>query len=338
MSVKTKVEEIKAKEAGQEKLIIPKVPESVNPNKDKLLIMGFSPTTVKDGLDFIKKYPGCEVWCMNMFYVADNFPLQLATRWFEIHEVPENASVSYDSDEGRIHRQNLKGIPIPIYVQDKEKYWTDFPQDKLIEFPAKEIVDYFPRAYFSSTPSWILAFAMIEGIKEYEKNGKFRWSNICMAGVDMMAGWNRKYVVQSDGSQKVEDVVSSEYAMQRPSVEWLVGMFDVLKLLKIDCDFYIPRGSTLMKYNRLYGYENYFNQGITLEIKKRLEMRLAFLQQHLNNLKNNFSAVQQKMNNELIAIQRQMDAGVGGIQEAELLYSEFAEPSTYFYKEKEVKK
>jgi hypothetical protein len=314
-------------------LSIPKVPEvKENLNKDKLLIMGFSPTTVQDGIEFLKKYPGCECWCMNMFYVSRDFPISLTTRWFEMHEADCNPSVMRDTPEGREHRQNLRGIPIPIYVQNKDKYWDDFG-DRVIEFPAKEIVEAFPRAYFSSTPSWIMAFAFLEGIKELKKTGKFRWSKICIAGVDMMSGWNRKYVVQPDGTQKIVDVIASEYASQRPSCEWLIGFFDSLKMMGIDCEFIVPTGSTLMKYNRLYGFENYFNQGITLEIKKRMEIRMKYMDDGINNLRNNMNQIQQKAQQEIMEIQRSLDARTGARQEIELLYSEYCDPSVYLFKE-----
>jgi len=306
-----------------EELQVPKVEEVPNPNKDKLLIMGFSPTSQQDGIDFINKYPGCEVWCMNMFYIQPGFPFAKSTRWFEVHHVPTNPSVNPSSPEGIQHRQNLAGIPIPIYVQGKETDWKDFPQEKLIEFPAKEIIDTFPRKYFSSTPSWILAFAFLEGLKTLKENGKFRWSTVMMAGVDMMSGWNSRAVAQPDGSVKQQDVISNEYAMQRPSVEWLCGMFDNLKMLGIDCELIIPIQSTLMKHNNLYGFEEYFLQKKDLEQKQRAEGRLKWLNERLTNLNNNQTQISQRASQESLQIQRQADATMGSIQECQLILSEY---------------
>lgn len=305
-------------------LQVPKVETPESENKDKLLIMGFSPTSFDDGIAFIKKYPGCEVWCMNMFYVQSSFPFNMATRWFELHHVPTNSSVNPAFPDGANHRQNLRGIPIPIYVQNKEQDWKDFPQERLIEFPAKEIVEKFPRKYFSSTPSWILAYAFLEGLKTLKENGKFRWSKIMMAGVDMMSGWNKKLETQADGTQKMVDVIASEYAMQRPSVEWLCGYFDSLKMLDIDCELQIPIASTLFKNNNLYGFEEYFLQQDVIERKKRIEIRYKWINERLNNLQNNMAQITQRANQEVAQLQRQIDATIGSKQEIELEISEFS--------------
>lgn len=296
-----------------------------NENADKLIILGFSPTSQQAAFEFEKKYPGCEIWCMNMFYVggAGMFPFNHATRWFEFHHVPTNTSVNPNSPDGINHRQNLRGIPVPLYVQDKELYWKDFPN--AVEFPADEIVKYFPRKYFSSTPSWLLAFAYLEGMKWKKETGKFKWSKVLMAGVDMMSGWNKKVMTDPvTGQQKVQDVIASEYAMQRPSVEWLCGFWDALKSQGTDCELIIPHESTILKLNGLYGFEEHFQEQAVINMKRDLETRNGWINERINNLQSNLNQLQQRYQQEAEAIQRQLATNIGAKQECELQLANFS--------------
>ena len=316
----------KRNEKGRFETVRTEVKEKVkkNPNDDKLVIMGFSPTSQHHAIKFLNDYPGCEMWCMNEFYVfaQGGFPIDKASRWFDIHNCRDNPNVMPDHPQGKQHRETLKKFPGKLYVQNKAKWWNDF--DNAIEFPAKEIIEFFPRKYFSSTPSWHFALAIMEGIQEYKKTGKFKWSKILVSGVDMQSGWVRKTDTDPiTGKLETKDVVSNEYAMQRPSCEWLIGMIDMLKMLDIDCEIIIPEESTLLKYNRIYGFEEYFEQEDVMKMKKELETQLGFYNQSIDSINNQFKNIQYQLNTQIKELEMKLATMTGAKQAIELRLSTF---------------
>lgn len=327
--MKEKMEKVKAKIVIEDEGpgswdIEPIEEEKKNPNADKLIILGFSPTSRHHAVKFLKDYPGCEMWCLNEFYVygQEGFPVNLATRWFEIHNCKENPNVNPDGKQGQDHRAYLKQYPGKLYVQNKPEYWADFKN--AIDFPVKEIIEFFPRRYFGSTPSWLMALAIKEGLEEYKKTGKFKWSKILIAGVDMQSGWNRKTDINpKTGQLETMDVISNEYAMQRPSVEWLAGMMDMMHMIDPSFEMIIPPESTILKKNGTYGFEDYLREDIYRKWKLDLETQLGFYTQNINGLQNQMQNEQQMFNQKMAEYNQKLAVMTGGKSAVELRLADF---------------
>ncbi len=95
------------------------------------------------------------------------------------------------------------------------------------EYPLQEVLKAFPDRYFTNSVSYMLALALLEGCDE-----------LGLWGIDMAL----------NGDPAVPE--SNEYARQRPSVEFYLG---------IACGrgirVHIPAQSTLLKARRLYGFD-----------------------------------------------------------------------------------
>ena len=157
--------------------------------KTKVAIVGFAPSTMAD-VRFIFDDPDFEVWGLNQLYMAfnpaHNLPAiaERADRWFQIHH-----RTSYDANTLRDHSHHdwlSNEVRFPIYMQDK---YPGIPMS--VRFPKEKIMAEFG-SYFTNSISWEIALAVMEGFKE-----------IHLYGVDM--------------------ATHSEYAYERPSVEFFLG-------------------------------------------------------------------------------------------------------------------
>jgi hypothetical protein len=180
------------------------------------------------------------------------------TRWFEIH------SLKYDETKKKWFRrmnpdlkkgtyewsENFRGQPVndyimglqtmecPVYMQ---KAWPQIPGSK--PYPLKEVLDRFPRQYFTNTISWMLALAIYEGFEE-----------INVYGVDM--------------------AVDSEYHYQRPSCEYFLGMAEGLGI-----KVHIPDEADLLKTRFLYG----FGETEKAKWDKKIQQMIASMEQRKAN-------------------------------------------------------
>jgi hypothetical protein len=105
----------------------------------------------------------------------------------------------------------------PVYMFEK---YNIVPN--AVKFPYGKLIQEFGE-YFNNTISWLIAFAMHEGFKE-----------IHIYGVDMAT-----------------NAVDSEYAKQRPSCEFWLGVA-VGRGIKIE----IPDASDLLKTRFMYGFDD----------------------------------------------------------------------------------
>ncbi len=116
--------------------------------------------------------------------------------------------------EGADERAFLRGnTTIPVYMQECAD-WVPMAT----EYPTEAIIKEFGR-YFTNSISYMIALALYEGVDE-----------IGVWGVDMAAG--------------------SEYAAQRPSCEYMIGIARGRGI-----DVFIPEVSDLLKCAELYGAE-----------------------------------------------------------------------------------
>lgn len=171
-------------------------------------------------LGFVQHYkmapfndPSFEIWGLNELYQF----IPRYDRWFEIH--PRGL---YETDLNRTseHIKKLREMKCPVYMH---QHWDDIPAS--VPYPLEVVCQAFPnpcpeaRPYLSNSITYMILLAILEQFQE-----------IHLYGVDMSH--------------------TSEYASQRPSCEWAVGVAQG-RGIKV----HIPSESDLLKCNFLYGYE-----------------------------------------------------------------------------------
>jgi len=191
----------------------------------KIAIIGKAPSSV--GLAPYED-PAWEVWILNTLGHAREVP-----RWdrqFELHDLKLTQAKEYGD-----YYQWLTKQTRPVYLRDEPP--KEFAGG--IRYPLGAILDHFShlagRTYLTNTVSLMVALALYE-----HENGQ-PISDIGMWGVDMAqhglkgaghVGW-----------------FTSEYARQRPSVEYWIGVAEG-KGIKVT----IPPQSDILKAACIYGY------------------------------------------------------------------------------------
>lgn len=179
-----------------------------------------------------------EIWCLNEGYklmeqAARQGKNPRADRWFEIHN-PDSPSKNTPE-----HRGWLQKTHIPVYMR---KICEDIPSGRL--FPFDAIMEWLKERghigyrYFTNSISWMIAFALYEGFEE-----------IHVYGVDM--------------AQDAAKNGTSEYAFQKPSCEYMLGVAE--KYAKV----YVPETSDLLKCHTLYGIES--DNESSIWVKKQMQ-------------------------------------------------------------------
>lgn len=193
------------------------------------------------------------------------------TRWFELHD-PEGWHPD-DSVPRRqkwhpkywehLTKQHEAGKA--IYVAEPH---PDMPH--ALRFPYQQLIERYslkdkhgqPKPYFTNTVSWLIAYAIDQGA-----------THLGIFGVDMA---------------QQEKGVKSEYAYQRPSVEYFIGLAAGRGI-----EVYVPDESDLMKAARLYGIDRLSPNMRSLHRKRKkdlanlrngVEQELAQTQQKLDAL------------------------------------------------------
>lgn len=217
--------------------------------KSKVAIMGFSPSTMSDVMH-VWDDPELEVWGLNQMHMA--FPelvnQKKASRWFQIH--PKH-SYDINVERDRSHHDWLKAqTGYPIYMIEK---FDDVPMS--ICWPHKQIMNTLKTDYFTNSISWMIALAILE--RMHLPREVRATQDIYIFGVDM---------AQSDE-------IDSEYAEQRPSCEYFIGLARGLGI-----PVHIPDKSDLMKTMWLYPYED------NSPFRTKLEVRRQEMRQRINLL------------------------------------------------------
>lgn len=182
--------------------------------KDKVAIVGFAPTWPMAPF----KDPDFEIWACNEFHmIAPRIDVL-----FQLHGEGRLQDTKKEMD-GK-HLEWLRNAKIPILMQ---KHYDDIPNS--IPFPKDYLQDKFgnrfvdpgtKETYFTNTISWQIALAIDMGYKEID-----------LYGVNMAN--------------------DEEYASQRPSVEYFIGIARGLGIR-----VYIPDQSDLCKSWVLYGFDD----------------------------------------------------------------------------------
>ena len=183
-----------------------------------IAICGFDPAS-RDLAN--EQPPEVELWAINnhqAYLTAE------PSRVYQIH--PRDWKSNQGAPAGTYGRgvgyvETLTAETCPVYMQAPDER---VPDAKI--FPAQELIDYFGRRYFTSTPAWMVAHALYEHDKAKSKKGKI--AAIKMFGITLST--------------------THEYFGQRPCLEYWIGQAEGRGI-----KFEIPDMSTLMK-GVLYPY------------------------------------------------------------------------------------
>lgn len=213
--------------------------------RKKLAIVGFAPSSYKDA-PFMN--PEWEVWGLNEAYTLPGF--SRADRWFELH-IRQEVDISTRDPNHVNWLRSRRDMPIYMIRQ-----FPDIPM--AVEYPIRDIVQHWGQ-YLTNSITYEILLAVEEGFE-----------TIGVWGVDMAMGG-----VYGQ---------PSEYAEQRPSCEWALGIAQGRGI-----HVYIPPASDLLKAPGLYGWEGDGSQ-MRMKIRGRsieLQGRIQGLAQQLGVLDQN---------------------------------------------------
>lgn len=177
----------------------------------KVAILGKAPSSLSQAPFGDESW---EIWTIN-----NAAQLGVVPRWnrqFELHPIEWTKRPEYNGYYAWLCQKHGK----PVYVRENTPEIVDqvvYPRDKIIEA--------FGTKYFTNSISWMLALAIAEGYGE-----------IGLWGVDM--------------AQHAVGVVKSEYASQRPSCEFFIGVAAGMGI-----KVHIPAASDLLKSAFMYGFD-----------------------------------------------------------------------------------
>lgn len=193
--------------------------------------------------------PGWEIWlCNNLWKFVP------PAHWHRLYDLHDDATITGDGEHSAflagVEQKTMDGQPVRLGDRLAVVWKPRAEWPTSVGFPKDEIVEAFGR-YFTNSISWMIAQAIHEGATE-----------IHVYGVDMAQG--------------------SEYAAQRPSCEYFLGLA-AGRGIKV----YVPPQSDLLKTSAMYGIEDDSALRIKLDERtKELEQRLNMLQsqhQQINN-------------------------------------------------------
>lgn len=199
-------------------------------------------------------YPDAEYWGLNNHHITPEVADIPFTRWFELHNldlIKANPNNKPESIQHHLDWLNTTTLPVYMFPHHPHNFPTYTP------YPVDDILNFLPVRYLTSTPAWETALAIWEG---FERIGIY--------GVDLVTG--------------------TEYAYQRPCLEFLLGIAWAKNI-----DIVIPTGSELLKASHLYGYEDHTTFAAKLAHREtELTERLQKAQQQYWTLKGALDQVQ----------------------------------------------
>ena len=196
--------------------------------------------------------PAWEIWILNTLASSNEVP-----RWdrqFEIHDLSliQDPKAGYGN-----YYEWLKKQTKPVYTRDAPP--EDFAGG--IQYPLSKVLKTFDtfagRDYMTNTVSLMVALVLHEHISENKPVQEIGLWGVDMAQQGLAHGGGAGYF-------------SSEYARQRPSVEYWLGVANGLGI-KVT----IPDQSDLLKAGCIYGYQHTDAYKKFLTRKKELEQRVA---------------------------------------------------------------
>lgn len=208
----------------------------------RFAIVGFTPT-MAEAIPLLDD-PAWHVWGMNNLHAQPTFA-GLASKfdeWFDLHPA---GAISSDAQHADWLARGADGVPV----------WTWEPRPEwptARRYPREEVTERFGK-YFTNTVSWQVALALLR-IMAHSPDGARapEGSAIAIFGVDM--------------------ATSSEYAAQRPSVEYFLGI-----AAGAGVEVILPERSDLLKCAQLYGEQD---GGFRAMLDERREILTKQLAEH----------------------------------------------------------
>src|SRR3990167_1073743 len=222
----------------------------------KIAILGFADSRV----DAPFQDDSWEIWGVNDVYAY----VPRVTATFELHHLKGLAENGRRNPQ--YHQWLAKG-KMPVYMIDPR---PEFPAAQ--RFPFEPLREMFPRAYFTNSISWMVGLAIAE-LTDMCGLPDGRAVRLAKPGVQL-------------GLWGVDMAATSEYAAQRPSVEYFIGIADGCGI-----PTFIPDTSDICKASALYGIDT------TAPLRQKLEGKLAGITQ-----------TQQQNASQLIQLQLQREA------------------------------
>jgi hypothetical protein len=176
-----------------------------------------------------------------MWAINNAAQMGVVPRWdrqFELHPIEWTQRPEYQGYYNWLCQQKDK----PVYVRQPT---PQIPSH--VVYPRDEIVKAFGTRYFTNSISWMLALAIAEGA-----------GDIGLWGVDM--------------AMHAVGVHKSEYASQRPSCEFFIGVAAGLGIR-----VHIPAASDLMKSAFMYGFDFEEND----EFRQKMDVREKEIRQRV---------------------------------------------------------
>ena len=208
--------------------------------------------------------PEFESWGINRLH--GTMPDKRWDRYFQIHDIEK----AHGDDEE--HLKWLRSQKVPVYLRPDDLGKFAIPAE--VPFPKDLLVQLFGQ-YFTNTISWLLGLAIFMEFK-----------TISVFGVDMA----------------VDTILDSEYAYQRPSCEFFLGIAAGQGI-----ELNIPAGSDLLKATHLYGFET---GGI---LREKYESRMAELTARTQEIQQQVAVLDQQRG-QMIASINQVEGAKQDVQ------------------------
>lgn len=201
-----------------------------------------------------------EIWGVNDLYAH----VPRMNRVFEVHHLE-----GLGTRRNPKHDEFLRTTNIPVYMVER---FPEFPTS--IRYPFEDVARFFNTEYFTNSISWMLALAIMENhqVVELPDGRKLRVANpdteIGLWGIDMASGG----VHIEEGKSAPEN----EYAYQRPSCEYFIGVADGMGFKVL-----IPDTSDLLKCTAMYGISTTHPLRVKLQtrIQKLKEKKIKLMQE-----------------------------------------------------------
>lgn len=203
----------------------------------KIAIVGYTTSREETPYDD----PSWEKWGMNNLHNQPDIAAHVGqfSRWYNLHDLGDLERPLGQGGDPPHLAWLREPHPFPIYVMDPmENVTADGDGDPLasvaerygfpsaVPFPKTQLLSQFMR-YFTNTVSWQIAHAIWEALLDES----YVFSDLALFGIDMATG--------------------TEYAAQRPSVEYFLGLAQGLGV-----QLHIPETSDILKAAQLYGGED----------------------------------------------------------------------------------
>lgn len=165
--------------------------------------------------------------------------LRHADLWFEMHRIWNDAVVP-----GTNHEKWLRECEVPTYMCE-----TVDGLPTSMRFPVERLIKKFDIDYFTSTVSYMIAWA----IDHIDMSVKQHLETVPRNGdtpLDVMRLIETIYAEYTIGMFGIDLIVGEEYADQRPAAEYWLG-----QAMARNINIVLPRKSALLKQHYRYGYD-----------------------------------------------------------------------------------